>query len=60
MKELDESLPSTFTRKTSRAHGVHPRDLYVWLDGKAVWSPAERNWNTAPATPSVPTETATG
>lgn len=32
MKELDESLPSTFTTETSRAHGVHPRDLYAWRD----------------------------
>ncbi|KAA9394963.1 hypothetical protein FCK90_03335 [Kocuria coralli] len=32
MKELKESLPSTFTTETSRAHGVHPRDLYAWRD----------------------------
>lgn len=32
MKGLDESLPSTFTTETSRAHGVHPRDLYAWRD----------------------------
>lgn len=32
MKELDQSLPSTFTTETSRAHGVHPRDLYAWRD----------------------------
>ncbi len=32
MKELAESLPSTFTTETSRAHGVHPRDLYAWRD----------------------------
>lgn len=32
MKELDESLPSTFTTEDSRAHGVHPRDLYAWRD----------------------------
>ncbi|MDF1487156.1 type IV toxin-antitoxin system AbiEi family antitoxin domain-containing protein [Tessaracoccus caeni] len=32
MKELAESLPSTFTTGTSRAHGVHPRDLYAWRD----------------------------
>jgi len=36
MKELDESLPSTFTTETSRAHGVHPRDLYAWRDGGQV------------------------
>lgn len=32
MKELTESLPSTFTTETSRAHGVHPRDLYAWRE----------------------------
>lgn len=32
MKGLDKSLPSTFTTETSRAHGVHPRDLYAWRD----------------------------
>lgn len=32
MKELDESLPSTFTTAVSRARGVHPRDLYAWRD----------------------------
>jgi len=32
MKELDESLPSTFTTEVSRARGVHPRDLYAWRD----------------------------
>ncbi|WP_159621971.1 type IV toxin-antitoxin system AbiEi family antitoxin domain-containing protein [Ruania rhizosphaerae] len=32
MKELDKSLPPTFTAKLSRAHGVHPRDLYAWRD----------------------------
>jgi len=36
MKELDESLPSTFTTETSRAHGVHPRDLYAWRDGGRI------------------------
>ena len=36
MKELDESLPSTFTTETSRAHGVHPRDLYAWRDGGQI------------------------
>ncbi len=36
MKELDGSLPSTFTTETSRAHGVHPRDLYAWRDGGQV------------------------
>lgn len=32
MKELAGSLPSTFTTEVSRAHGVHPRDLYAWRD----------------------------
>ena len=32
MKELAGSLPSTFTTEASRAHGVHPRDLYAWRD----------------------------
>jgi predicted transcriptional regulator of viral defense system len=32
MKELDESLPPTFTTQVSRARGVHPRDLYAWRD----------------------------
>lgn len=36
MKELDESLPSTFTTEISRAHGVHPRDLYAWRDGGQI------------------------
>lgn len=27
-----ESLPSTFTTKTARDLGVHPRDLYAWRD----------------------------
>ncbi|PDQ36576.1 MAG: hypothetical protein B5766_00010 [Candidatus Lumbricidophila eiseniae] len=36
MKELGESLPSTFTTETSRALGVHPRDLYAWRDEALV------------------------
>lgn len=36
MKELDKSLPSTFTTATSRAHGVHPRDLYGWRDSGQI------------------------
>jgi predicted transcriptional regulator of viral defense system len=32
MKEFDETLPSTFTTETARAHRVHPRDLYAWRD----------------------------
>ena len=36
MKELDESLPATFTTETSRARGVNPRDLYAWRDGGQI------------------------
>ncbi|GAA2223865.1 type IV toxin-antitoxin system AbiEi family antitoxin domain-containing protein [Herbiconiux moechotypicola] len=36
MKELAESLPSTFTTATSRAYGVHPRDLYGWRDAGMI------------------------
>ncbi len=32
MKEIRNSLPSTFTTETARAHGVRPRDLYAWRD----------------------------
>lgn len=32
MREIVESLPFTFTTKTAQAHGVHPRDLYLWRD----------------------------
>lgn len=33
MTELDSVLPPTFTTKTARTLGVHPRDLYAWRDG---------------------------
>lgn len=36
MKEFDETLPSTFTTETARAHGVHPRDLYAWRDAGQI------------------------
>lgn len=36
MKVLDESLPPTFTTEVSRAHGVHPRDLYAWRDSGQI------------------------
>lgn len=36
MKEFDQSLPATFTTKTSRAQGVHPRDLYAWRDSGMI------------------------
>lgn len=32
MKALHDALPSTFTTKTARTLGVHPRDLYRWRD----------------------------
>ncbi|WP_287269579.1 nucleotidyl transferase AbiEii/AbiGii toxin family protein [Microbacterium sp.] len=57
--EAGASLPARFSDAVAAAADfVDP--VLDGLDGKAVWSPAERNWNTAPATPSVPTETATG
>ena len=34
-RSLDE-MPSTFTTKTAREWGVHPRDLYGWRDSGAV------------------------
>jgi hypothetical protein len=36
MRKIVESLPPTFTTKMSRAHGVHPRDLYAWRDGAQI------------------------
>lgn len=36
MKELDETLPSTFTSEGSRVRGVHPRDLYAWRDSGQI------------------------
>src|SRR6218665_2532600 len=36
MKELGESLPSTFTTEASRALGGHPRDLYAGRDEALV------------------------
>ena len=53
------SLPARFSDTVAAAADfVDP--VLDGLNAKAVWSPAERNWNTAPATPSVPTESATG
>ncbi|MQA86843.1 MAG: hypothetical protein GEV03_19985 [Streptosporangiales bacterium] len=31
-----QSLPDTFTTRTARARGVHPRDLYKWRDGAEI------------------------
>jgi predicted transcriptional regulator of viral defense system len=31
-----ESLPDTFSTRTARAHGVHPRTLYRWRDSGRV------------------------
>jgi predicted transcriptional regulator of viral defense system len=36
MKEVAAELPNTFTAGVARAHGVHPRDLYAWLDAGQV------------------------
>jgi predicted transcriptional regulator of viral defense system len=36
MKEVRTELPNTFTTRAARAHGVHPRDLYAWLDSGQV------------------------
>jgi len=32
MKDLGSDLPATFTTRTARGLGVHPRDLYSWRD----------------------------
>ena len=32
MPALSDALPPTFTAKTARALGVHPRQLYAWRD----------------------------
>jgi len=52
MKELDESLPATFTTETSRAHGVHPRDLYAWRDGGRIIELARGVFRRADAPPA--------
>jgi hypothetical protein len=36
VRELPDELPPTFTAKTARMSGVHPRDLYGWRDGGLV------------------------
>jgi len=57
--EAGASLPERFSDTVAAAADfVDP--VLDGLDANAVWSPTERNWNTAPVTPSVPTESATG
>ena len=57
--EAGARLPETFSDTIAAAVDfVDP--VLDGLDAEAVWSPAERSWSTAPVTPSVPTETATG
>ena len=36
MKEVAEGLPNTFTARTARSLGVHPRDLYAWRDNGQI------------------------
>ncbi|MFT4052263.1 MAG: hypothetical protein QM622_05755 [Microbacterium sp.] len=57
--EAGASLPERFS-DTVAAAADFLDPVLNGLDAKAVWSPAERNWNTAPVAPSEPTESATG
>lgn len=36
MASVRRALPDTFTTRTARARGVHPRELYGWRDGGEV------------------------
>jgi predicted transcriptional regulator of viral defense system len=36
MHALSEALPPTFTTKTARDLGTHPRDLYAWRDAGEI------------------------
>lgn len=36
MRVIEETLPATFTTRTAREQGVHPRDLYAWRDAGEV------------------------
>jgi predicted transcriptional regulator of viral defense system len=36
MQALSEALPPTFTAKTARDLGVHPRELYTWRDAGEI------------------------
>ena len=57
--EAGASLPERFS-DTVAAVAVFVDPVLDGLDAKAVWSPAERSWSTAPVTPSASTEFATG
>ncbi len=57
--EAGASLPERFSDTVATvAAFVDP--VLDALDGKAIWSPAERSWRTARVTPSDPTESTTG
>lgn len=57
--EAGASLPERFSDTVAAAVDfVDP--VLDGLDAKALWSPAERNWNAASGAPSEPTESATG
>ena len=36
MRQVGAELPPTFTTKSARGLGVHPRDLYRWRDGGEI------------------------
>jgi hypothetical protein len=36
MRFLSDTLPPTFTTKTARDLGVHPRELYTWRDARKI------------------------
>lgn len=57
--EAGASLPERFSDIVA-AVAVFVDPVLDGLDAKAVWSPAERTWNTASGTLSEPTESATG
>lgn len=57
--EAGASLPERFS-DTVAAVAAFVDPVLDGLDAKAVWSPAERKWNTAPVRPSELTESATG
>lgn len=56
--EAGSSLPERFS-DTVAAVAVFVDPVLDGLDAEAVWSPAERNWNTVSGAPSEPTESAT-
>lgn len=57
--EAGASLPEMFSDTVAAAADFVDPAL-DGLDAKALWSPVERNWNTASGAPSEPTESATG